>query len=60
MLNLHKLTFNGGRIMRKLGIFILGATFSLSCLYKNTYNVTVCADQKYVYVGGMVAGFTLK
>ena len=50
--------------MRKLGIFILGATMSLTaiCYSINTERdlIVASADTKTVYVGGMSAGFTLK
>ncbi len=46
--------------MRKLGIFILGASLSLAFAL-NGQRVAVKADEeKLVYVGGMSAGFTLK
>ncbi len=48
--------------MRKLGIFVLGATLSLAFAFGGVKNVTAKAaeEEKMVYVGGMSAGFTLK
>ncbi len=48
--------------MRKLGIFILGATFSLSFTFCASEKLTARGEEagKLVYIGGMSAGFTLK
>ncbi len=48
--------------MRKLGIFILGASLSFAFIFCGQENVTAKAaqEEKTVYVGGMSAGFTLK
>ncbi len=48
--------------MRKLGVFILGATLSLAFLFGGQNRVTAKAaeEEKTVYIGGMSAGFTLK
>ncbi len=48
--------------MRKLGIFILGASLSLACALGGAERVTAKAEAqgKQVYIGGMSAGFTLK
>lgn len=46
--------------MRKLGVFILGASL---CVAFSTYHPTeiaATAEERVVYVGGMTAGFTLK
>ncbi len=46
--------------MRKLGIFILGASLCLSLSW-GAENVSAKAEEeKFVYIGGMSAGFTLK
>ncbi len=48
--------------MRKLGIFILGASLSLAFSFVGNESVQAKAaeEEKIVYVGGMSAGFTLK
>ncbi len=48
--------------MRKLGIFILGASLSLVFAFSGSQKVAASAaeQEKTVYVGGMSAGFTLK
>ncbi len=49
--------------MRKLGIFIIGATFAVGGAFLMPETVVVSANtnnEKVVYVGGMSAGFTLK
>ncbi len=46
--------------MRKLGIFILGATLSFAFVFQKNEELTALAEEKNVYVGGMSAGFTLK
>ena len=48
--------------MRRLGIFILGATLCMSATFSIKKQITVKADEirETVYVGGMSAGFTLK
>lgn len=50
--------------MRKSGIFVISAAMSLVCLYGGNRIanniISVSADEKTVYVGGMSAGFTLK
>ncbi len=48
--------------MRKLGIFVVGATLSLAFAVGGSTNVVAKAaeEEKTVYVGGMSAGFTLK
>ncbi len=46
--------------MRKLGIFILGASLSLAFAFSGPTVTAKAAEEKTVYVGGMSAGFTLK
>ena len=48
--------------MRKLGIFILGASLSFAFTIFSKENISVSASEcgRMVYVGGMAAGFTLK
>ncbi len=48
--------------MRKLGIFIVGASLSLACAFGGATEVRASAaeTEKLVYIGGMSAGFTLK
>ena len=47
--------------MRKLSIFVLGASLSFGFVFGNhVQTVRVSADSTIVYVGGMSAGFTLK
>lgn len=48
--------------MRKLGVFVLGATlaFAASFSINNTISANAVEIEKRVYVGGMSAGFTLK
>ncbi len=46
--------------MRKLGVFVLGATLSFAFTLCNRNDITVSANEKSVYIGGMSAGFTLK
>ncbi len=48
--------------MRKLGIFILGATLSFACAFGGGKTVSAKAEEetRLVYIGGMSAGFTLK
>lgn len=46
--------------MRKLGIFIVGATITLGFFGGNLTWQTASADSHLVYVGGISAGFTLK
>ena len=46
--------------MRKLSVFILGATLSFSFAFCGFNTITAIAEDKIVYVGGMSAGFTLK
>ncbi len=46
--------------MRKLGVFILGASLSFAFTLCGNNFVTAVAEEKSVYVGGMSAGFTLK
>ena len=46
--------------MRRLGLFLLGATLPLAFTINNESFKTAYAEDKTVYVGGMAAGFTLK
>lgn len=49
--------------MRKLGVFIIGATFAVGGTFLAPESVHASADsgkERVVYVGGMSAGFTLK
>ena len=46
--------------MRKLSVFVLGATLSFAFTLCNRNDITVSANEKSVYIGGMSAGFTLK
>jgi stage IV sporulation protein B len=48
--------------MRKLGIFILGASLSFAFTIYTKSGITASAEEngRVVYVGGMAAGFTLK
>ena len=48
--------------MRKLGIFILGASLSFAFSIYNKSEILALAEEndRIVYVGGMTAGFTLK
>ena len=46
--------------MRKLGIFLLGASLSLAFSINIESDNRAYAEDKRVYVGGMAAGFTLK
>ncbi len=46
--------------MRRLGIFILGASLSVAVTFGGFNTVNAHAEDKMVYVGGMSAGFTLK
>lgn len=46
--------------MRKLGIFILGATLAFGIIFGYNNEITAKAEEKSVYIGGMTAGFTLK
>lgn len=46
--------------MRKLGVFLMGIFLSIGCAATINKDVlTVAADTKEVYIGGMPAGFTL-
>ena len=46
--------------MRKLGFLFLGAVLSFGCVGGTKVEITVSAEEKTVYVGGMPAGFNLK
>ncbi len=47
--------------MRKLGIFVLGASLSLAFVFCGNEKIIAKAEEeRTVYVGGMSAGFTLK
>ena len=47
--------------MRKLSLFVLGASLSFGFVFFNRFEtLPVSADSAIVYVGGMSAGFTLK
>lgn len=46
--------------MRKLSVFILGASLSFAFAFCGGNVVKVSAEEKTVYIGGMSAGFTLK
>ena len=46
--------------MRKLSIFLLGLLFSFAFAVCGWGGVTVQADSRSVYIGGMSAGFTLQ
>ena len=46
--------------MRKLGVFLLGASLSLAFSINIESDKRAYAEDKRVYVGGMAAGFTLK
>ena len=46
--------------MRKLGVFVLGASLCFAFSIYNDTKITAVAEERVVYVGGMTAGFTLK
>ena len=46
--------------MRKLGVFILGASLSICFAFGGSKYITAKAEENFVYVGGLSAGFTLK
>lgn len=46
--------------MRKSSVFILGASLSFALSFCRFEVLKVAADEQYVYIGGMPAGFTLE
>ena len=46
--------------MRKSSVFILGASLSFALSFCRLEVLKVAADEQYVYIGGMPAGFTLE